>query len=116
MDRPRNAGDASPIKPTRIQAMAENAITLVEGTKASITPPTAKPSGDPPVSKVDRAPNTLPSCSLGTLRCNKVVSMGVYGPHIKPPTKSNPQADQSRSVKAIGNRLAPQRTAISGKA
>src|SRR5574341_1663536 len=115
-DMPRNAGDSNPPKPTRIQASAEKAITVVAGTNASRIPPTAKPRGNPPVSKVERAPNTRPSCSLGTLRCNNVVSIGVYGPHIKPPSKSKPQANQSLLVKAIGNRLAPHRSAINGKA
>jgi hypothetical protein len=76
-DKPRKTGDASPISPTRIQAKAENAITLVDGTTDSRMPPVANPSGDPPISNVERAPNTLPSCALGTLRCSKVVSIGV---------------------------------------
>jgi hypothetical protein len=59
-DRPRKVGDARPLRPTRIQAIAESAIAMVEGTKASSMPPVTKPSGDPPMSSVERAPNTLP--------------------------------------------------------
>src|SRR5687768_16320774 len=112
----RNAGDTSPPKPTRIQASAEKAMTVVEGTNASKIPPIAKPTGDPAVSKVERAPKTRPSCALGMLRCSKVVSMGVYGPHIKPPGKRSAQAKQSVLIKGIGKRLMPQRSAISGNA
>jgi hypothetical protein len=115
-DKARNAGVTSPLKPTRRQATAERAITPVAGTNARSTPPMASPSGDPPVSKVERAPKTLPSWALGTLRCSKVVSIGVYGPRIKPPSKRSPQAGQRSLTNTMGRRLAPQSTAISGKA
>ena len=76
----------------------------------------ASPSGDPPVSNVERAPNTLPSYALRTVRCSRVVSIGVYGPHIKPPSKRSAQASQRSLTNTMGKRLAPQSSAISGKA
>jgi hypothetical protein len=59
------------------QAKPESAISTVEGTNAKSTPPTVSPSGASLVGKVKRAPNILPSYSLGTVRCNSIVSIGV---------------------------------------
>src|SRR5258708_9630420 len=86
----RSVGEASPPRPTTMQAKAESAINPVGGTNASSTPPTARPNGVPPVSSVERAPKTRPSCALGMFRCSAVVSIGVLGPHITLPSHPDP--------------------------